>query len=222
MSKLSTKERLVLLALQAHAPGLNEHQLEMITHLPTETLQDCLSKLEALGRTHSVAGRLETCYVASPLSEVPLFPNWERWLALFCEAQPQYAEGDTLATMYCQCGVVLLTAIVAGTRDIDLISEVTTLPPAFVMLVLDMADTWNIWDLDSIFHLQERLSSGDVKLDQIESTLHWVKEDLWEYAWTPAIEATLHQYRAGHQIGGKVDWWIDSEVAALFGASTAR
>lgn len=220
MNRLSSSDRLVLLALQAHAPCLTEDQLQMITHLPTEIVQESILTLEALNRARSGVDRGETYQVAIPLSDRPLLPLWEAWLAFYFEAQPPYAEGDTLATMYDQCGVILLTAIVSGTRDPDLISCVTSLPLPFTMLVLGMADRRNIWDLDSTFELQRRLTTTNIDLHEVDNCLDWLKEELWEFCWTPKIEAKLHEFRAGHQFGGKVDWWLDSETLDSVGSPT--
>ena len=207
MSVLSSKERLVLLALQADPSGLTHFQLTAVTSLGWEEIEQCVRRLETQDRAcHLVEGPY-THYFARSLSEQPLFPNWEQWLALFCEAQPQFESGDRLATMYACCGVVLLTAVVGGTRNPELISQVTTLPLEFTRFVLAMADSRHIWDLESVFALQQRLCREDLEFGEIEKALHWVKENLWDFCWTPAVECRLHELRERRQFGGRTDSW---------------
>ena len=212
MSEISSHERLVLLALRADPSGLTHSQLA----------SRCVSKLEALKRAFHVVEATYTYYVAPPSLTGPLLPDWQGWLEFYCEAQPQYEQGDTLATMYACYGVVLLAAILGGTRDSERISRATTLPLPFVTLVLGMGSKRNVWDVDSVFQLQQRLSDGGADLGEIEKDLHWVKEELWEFCWTARIEARLHEFRSGHQFGGRTDTWIAAEVDGVSGASTIQ
>lgn len=218
MSQLSYKERLVLLALQAHASGLTKTQLAAITGLPSDTLRQPLSRLENLGRaTIELTGHQERCYATVFPSNQPLVPRWQEWLAVFSEDQPQFEPCDAFATTYASCGVVVLTAIVGGTKDADRITLATTLPVAFVAQVLDMADRQDIWGLDSIFSLHQQLSHEVIDSAVIESTLHWVKENLWGLCWTPAVHVILNEHRAGRQFGGKTDDWTEAEDVSYYG-----
>lgn len=211
MTEVSSKERLVLLALQADASGLTHSQLTAVTSLGWEEVEQCVQRLEDLERAYHIVDGAYTFYFASPLPDEPVSPRWEEWLAVFCEAQPQLVDRDRLATMYASCGVVLLAALVGGTTDPERISRVTTLPLQFVSFVLALADSRAIWDLDCVFELHQRLRGEDVDFADIEKDLHSVKENFWDFCWTPAMEATLHELRERRQFGGKVDSWTEAE-----------
>ena len=211
MIDLSSKERLVLFALQAYDSGLTHAQLTVVTSLGWQEIERCIQRLENLHRAYHIAEGPYTYYVAPSFPDQALLPKWNEWLACFSEAHPQFEDRDRLATMYDCCGVVLLTALVGGTTDPELISRVTTLPLEFVCFVLSLADRRYIWDLESVFRLRHHLCSERVDLTTVEKLLQRVKENLWELCWTPTVEARLHELRQCRQFGGNVDSWTDAE-----------
>lgn len=222
MSNISNTDRLVLLALQAHASGATAAQLQIITHLRSSALQKSLARLASMNRAISFDDQAGLFFKSVPVSDQPLIPLWENWLAFYCETGPTSVEGDTRGTLYLSCGVILLTAITGGTRNPEIISRVTNLPPEFVSLVLAMAKTQNIWCLDSILHLQELLCGREIDLDEIEESLRRILEEFWACCWAPDIEALLHERRGGYQWGGQIDSWINPDVTSSTPVSTIQ
>ncbi|MGB8481461.1 MAG: hypothetical protein WCE63_21850 [Acidobacteriaceae bacterium] len=211
MNEISSKERLVLLAVERYESGISRTGLGLVTGLPMEVVQESIINLEVLGPIQQVLGG-KTYYVSTPLASHPLFPCWKEWLGIFCEAVPRVIEGDTLGTMYASCGVVLLAAILGDTRDAESIASVTTFSVKFVMLVLGMAERQSLWFLDSAFELQQELCDHLHDLVEIERCLQDLSDDLWELCWSPDIEAELHKFRAGRQFGGAVGCWVEEEA----------
>jgi hypothetical protein len=217
MFEISREEPLVLLALDKCDAVMTETCLGLVTGLPAEEIQKSVTSLAKLGRARRLLLEDETYYVLIPLSSQPVFRDWKEWLGTFCALSPQFVEGDTLGTMYASCGVVLLAALVGGTRDAESIACATMLPVRFAMLVLGMAERQGVLSLGSAFDLQQTIRERSHDFDEVEKRLHDLKEDLWEFCWRPEIEADLCTLREGRQFGGAVDRWVDQEV---LGATT--
>jgi hypothetical protein len=209
MFEISCEERLVLLALDKYGAVMTETCLGLVTGLPAEKIQKSVASLAKMGRARRILLRDETYYVSISLSSQPVFPNWNEWLGTFCAVFPQFVEGDTLGTMYASCGVVLLAALAGGTRDVGSISHTTKLPVGFAMHVLGMAEREGVLSLDSAFNLKQTIRQRNHDFGEVEQRLHDLKEDLWEFCWTPEIEAELCTLREGRQFGGAVDRWVD-------------
>jgi hypothetical protein len=212
MYEMSREERLVLLALDKRETGMTETSLGVVTGLHSEEIQKSIASLANLGRARQVLDGAETYYISNSLGSQPLSRYWTEWLKIFCAAFPQFVAGDTLGTMYASCGVVLLAAVVGGTRDAESIARATMLPVNFAMLVLGMAERQGVLSLDSAFDLQQTIRERSHDVAETERRLHCLKEDLWALCWTPGIEAALHTFREGRQFGGAVDRWIDQEA----------
>jgi hypothetical protein len=212
MFEISNIERLVLLALDKGQAQMTEMRLVTVTGLDLKEVQDSLACLVKLGRARQVFHGSEPYHVSTTLSSQPIFPNWQELLGAFCAEVPPFEEGDTLATMYVSCGVVLLAAIVGGTRDEATISRATMLPIEFVMLVLGMAERQGVLSLDAAFDLQGTIRKRSHDFDEVEQSLDCLKEHLWEFCWTPGIEVALNNLRNGRQFGGAVDLWVNEEA----------
>jgi hypothetical protein len=90
-----------------------------------------------------------------------------------------------------------------------MIARVTTLPLAFVTLVLHMIERSQLWWSDRMFHLENVLLQPKVNLAKVESALHRVKEQVWSFCWSPEIESVLHSYRERRQFNGQLDCWLE-------------
>jgi len=212
MFEMSKEERLVLLALDKCDWEMTETHLALVTGLLREEIQRSVDSLANLGRARQVLDRTETRYVWTSLSSQPIVSNWQEWLSAFCAVFPQFVDGDTLGTVFDSCGVVLLAAIVGGTRDEESISRATMLPVEFVMLVLGMAERRGVLSLDAAFDLQQTIRQRRHDFDEVFQSLDCLKESLWSFCWTPGIEADLCNFRGGRQFGGTIDRWLDQDA----------
>jgi hypothetical protein len=208
MTEIGINERFVLFVIQ-RSTGITEYQLADLADLPLESVRESIARLKSMGRVGEFKDGHITYYVAHALSKQPLFPLWEKWLSTFCTSYPQSVEGDTLGTMYACCGVVTLTALLSGSREPEMIARVTTLPLAFVTLVLRMIERSQLWWSDRMFHLEEILLQPKVDFAKVESALHSVKEQVWNFCWSPEIESVLHSYRERRQFNGQLDCWLE-------------
>lgn len=150
-------------------------------------------------------------FLPSPIPDRPLLINWREWLASFWRFSPPIIEGDALVTTYLSCGAVILTSLVVGSTDFDLVARATSLPPRFVKLVLSSMDEQDVWCLDSVYEFRELLKGAPSDFSCVGSRLGDVIEDFWDFCWTPAVGEELEKFRGGIQVGGFPDTWINEE-----------
>ena len=182
---------------------------------PREEIQESIIRLANLGRARRLLLEDERYYVSISLSASRHFQIGRSGWEPSVQCTLGFARRDTLGDrVLSSCGVVLLAAIVGGTRGRGFsIARATILPVEFAMLVLGMAERQRVLSLDSAFDLQQTIrGAGPWFPREIEQRLHDLKEDLWEFCWTPGIEAELHTFRKGRQFGGAVDRWVDQEA----------
>lgn len=196
MTELWTKHRLLLLAASRGFTLDNRVSLRA---------------LRPFAVWHSIC-RFEELKCFRDLGQVgflPPLPCWDRWLVSFCATVPQVVEYDAEATTYDSCGLVLLAALLSGTRNADLIANVTSFPRSLVHMVLEVADEHCLWCHANVRNLRRRLILAE-PFASIEAALNGVKENFWQVIpdWTTEALNTL---RGGHQFGGKMDDWAAAD-----------
>lgn len=206
MLELSKEDRIVLFSIVLANAGLTLKRIAVLTELPPEVTEGSITRLEALNCIRKVSDG-DPAYVASLFSDRPLLPSWDHWLTTFCQAFPQFVECDAEATTYASIGIVVLAALLADSRNAELIAHVTGFPCPFVQLVLSLADEICLWFSPRLLDLRCQLVSP-APFARIEAFLHSVNEDFWR-AIPEFAHESLEHLRAGHQAGGSRDTWAE-------------
>ena len=144
-----------------------------------------------------------------PVPAEPLFPNWRTWLVNFYSHRPTALEGDALGTTFVSFGATILCATASSTRDESEIADVIQLPVVFVRYVLNMLGEHNLWESVELLDLQRTLATQPNDLTEVGSSLEWAEENIWNACATPDTVAELIALRAGRQVGGGADTWVD-------------
>jgi hypothetical protein len=221
---LTTLERFTLLVLQQARNGITESDLWFITGAETVDVGKALTTLEGLKLIEHLGDGAAVRYIPVALSSVPLFVGWESWLTAYCAKYPQVCDGDTRGTTYGTVMVVILVALLSGSRNRKLIADLTTLPPQFVSSVLEMIDVAEKWCFVELYELEKLLLEKSEKHFEILHALQALMERLWNRWWTPEREIALNRLRAGRQVGGQADTWVDDgecvkEFISLYSAA---
>ncbi len=132
------------------------------------------------------------------------------YLEEFYGAAETYVVEDDPATTFYSCGSILLAAVLAETRSVDILTEITGFPASFVEVVLHVLETGG-YHLSLQFAdliLAAHLHSDDFK--KLEATVNDLMESYWsrmDAVWCDALELL----RGGYLFGGQPQWWIDTE-----------
>jgi hypothetical protein len=110
------------------------------------------------------------------------------------------------------CGLVILTAVVSGTRDAQVLARLSTFPEGFVGWVLEMMDDLDVWWSDRLFDLERTILQNSSDFKDVDDSLHGVKEEFWNAA-TCASPAMLRSLHGGRQYGGQVDPSLEESAA---------
>lgn len=126
------------------------------------------------------------------------------------------------------CGIVLLTAVVAGTRDEQYLANLTSLPLPFVKFVCALGVSEHIWWSSWLFQLRQALPKDLEDFEDIRTCLTEVDLTFWQ----PEFEPALTLFRCGHQFGNNMESHIVAVEAgakkhaalgvALYSASIRR
>ncbi len=208
MDQLALEQRLVLFTLSVSAAGDHAGHIARITGLTETAVESSITQLQAVGLIRQITGDHPRFYTADSFDSVPIVPSWDRWLTTYCDAFPLFVERDAEATTYCSCGVILLAALLADTRNAELIAHATTFPRAYVQATLDVADELLFWRFDSVLELRHRLLRAE-PLSRIDAGMDSLKENFWMAI--PYDTEVLEYLRNGRQFGGRTDDWPETE-----------
>ena len=101
------------------------------------------------------------------------------------------------------CGIVVLSAVLAGSRDAQVVARLTTFTQGFVTLIIGIMDRLNVWFSDRIFDLEETILQRSSDFTEVDDSLQWVQEEFWN-AWpSPALGAALGALREGREYRGQ-------------------
>jgi hypothetical protein len=209
---MSSEDRVVLLSLRNYERGLTQTEISLVTGLKPDEVDKSIAELERLRVAGHVYDDDNTFFVSIPLRDRPLVPFWEEWLKTFLSAFPQPPQGNPLDPHSSCGGVVLLSAIVSGSRDAKTIAVEAKYPLDFVKFVIRIAERQKVFSLDSAFELQQALKDSSQDLIEVRQCLDRLEDDLWLFCGTDGILAASDELLAGRPLGGNVDQWIDAEL----------
>jgi hypothetical protein len=135
------------------------------------------------------------------------------WLDIYSYSwRPELVEeGDTEATTYVSCGIVILAAVSTGSRDVQFLTGLTSFPDRFVLQVLRLMDRLELWSSVLAFDLERTIRQDATDFAGIDASLLSLTEEFYNAWWSPDLGAALHTFRAGRQYGGLQDRWIDDD-----------
>jgi hypothetical protein len=144
--ELSMEERLVLCVLRnANQIVASASAISHLTDLDVPEVKALLQQLMAMGLCKRCLMEGEVRYSAVSLSETPILSNPLDWLAAYCsrpleveEGHSEVEEGGAEALTYEMCGIVLLVAVLTGSRESLVIERCTDFPTNFVGIVIEL------------------------------------------------------------------------------------
>lgn len=177
-----------------------------------EPLQKALDTLIKDNLVRSVAVGPHAYYSAVPLAKEPLLPAIPEWLYCFHDKHPRSVPRDTEANTFVSCGVVLLAAVLTGSRDAELLEDLLRLPVGFIGLVLRLADTYQFWWSQRMFDLEAALRKNADDFADISDALHSVNEDFVLNCTDGTGWSLLHALRDRSLFGGSIERILDDEA----------
>ena len=211
MKELTTVARFALFALQRTNQPMRFETLASMIDEWGEPLQKALDTLIKDNLVGFDAAGPHTYYSAVPLAKEPLLPAIPEWLSCFHEKYPPSVLGDTQANTFVSCGVVLLAAVLTGSRDAEHLEDLLRLPEGFITLVLRLADAHQFWWSEPIFDLEAALRQNADDFADISDALHGVNDDFVQ-----SIDGTewslLHAVRDRMLFGGSIERILDDEA----------
>jgi hypothetical protein len=212
MKELTTVARFALFALQRTNQPMRFGTLASMIDEWGEPLQKALDTLIKENLVRSVSAGPHAYYAAVQLAKEPLLPAIPEWLHCFHEHYPPSVPGDTQANTFVSCGVVLLAAVLTGSRDAELVEELLRLPAGFIALVLRLADAYQVWSSERMFDLQAALRKNADDFADISDALHSVNEDFALHCCDGARWILLHALRDRTLFGGSIECILDDEA----------
>jgi hypothetical protein len=205
VDRLSTSENFVLFVIQRSNHDLVANDVMRLTSLSLAETEQALHKLSSLRLIEVIEDGGVTYYAPRRITASPLLPDFEGWLRNFCSFCPQWDEEDPEATTFDSCGVVILAALLSGSKEAGTLALITSLPEAFVMLVIGILERLDLWWSERLFDLEQTLLQHAMDYADVNSALHGVKEEFWNACWTPRIGEALEEFRAGHHYRSPLD-----------------
>jgi hypothetical protein len=210
MKELTTVARFALFALQRTNQPMRFETLASMIDEWGEPLQKTLDTLIKDNLVRSEDGP-HAYYWAVPLAKEPLLPAIPEWLDCFHGKYPPSVPGDTQANTFVSCGVVLLAAVLTGSRDAELLEDLLHLPVGFISLVLRLADAHQFWWSEPIFDLEAALRKNADDFADISDALHGVNDDFVQSC-DGTEWSLLHAVRDRRLCGGSIERILDDEA----------
>lgn len=214
MDQLTTVERFVLFVVRTSHHDLSARAVSRLTGLPSVVVTKAIQELELQRLIDRIEHHGEVCYLPIGLSQSPLMTDYEPWLDVYCSRPASVEEGDTEAMTFISCGIVILSTLMTGSRNAQFLARLTTLPVAFVRLVLGMMGRFDLWWSACLFDVMAAIQQPSLDFTEVDASLHSMTEEFWNAWRSPALGAALETLRAGQQYGGLRDGWIDKNSSA--------
>lgn len=211
MDQLTAVDRFVLFALRRSENALCHGTLVRLTGLCSAELEKALNELEFQGLVERVEHRGEICYLPISLSRTPLLTSYKAWLDNYCSRPELVEEGDTEIMTYISRGVVILAAVLTGSRDAQFLTRLTIFPHRFILEVICLMDRLELWSSLPAFDLERTIRQDATDFAVIDASLQLLTEELDTW-WSPDSGAAFHTLRAGQQYGGKRDRCLDDDA----------
>jgi hypothetical protein len=129
--------------------------------------------------------------------------DYDGWLQDFCTFYPQWAEDDTVLTTFDSCGVVIIAALLSGSREAGTVAFIASLPEAFVLHVLELFERLDLWWSKPIFRLAEALRQHSMDYAAVDLALLRVKQEFCHACRTS--NEVLEALRAGQHYRSSLD-----------------
>jgi hypothetical protein len=213
MDQLSTVDRFVLFVVRTSHHDLSAMAVSRLTGLPSGVVTKAIEELESQRLIEPIEHHGEICYLPIGLSQSPLMTDYEPWLDAYCSRPAPVEEGDTEAMTLTSCGIVILSAVLTGSRDAQFLTRLTTFPEGFVMLTLGMMDRLDLWWSERLFDLETTIQQPSLDFAEVDASLHSMTEEFWNAWRSPGLGAALDTLRADQQYGGLRDPWIDKSTS---------
>jgi hypothetical protein len=211
MDVLSNVSRFVLFAVRNSKHDLSVGAVGRLTGLPLVTVTKAIKQLESQKLVQAVEQYGETCYLPIGLAQSPFIAGYQSWLEDYCSRPARCEEGDTEAMTFGCCGIVILSAVLSGSRNPQFLTRLTSLPGGFVRLVLAMMDRPGLWWSDRAFDLEHTIQQHSSVFTEVDDSLHSVTEEFWGAWRSPNLGKALDTLRAGQQYGGLQDRWLEAD-----------
>jgi hypothetical protein len=211
MDELSTVDRFVLFVVRTSHHDLSAKAVSRLTSLPSVVVTKAIKELESHSLIEPIEHHGEMCYLPIGLSQSPLMIDYEAWLDIYCSRPAPVEEGDTEAMTFTSCGIVILSAVLTGSRDAQFLTRLTTLPEGFVMLTLGMMDRLDLWWSDGLLELEATIQQESSDFAEVDASLHSMTEEFWTAWRSPGLGAALETFREGRQYGGQQDRWLEDD-----------
>jgi hypothetical protein len=214
MKELTTVARFALFALQRTNQPMRFGTLASMIDEWGEPLQKALDTLIKENLVKSGAAGPHAYYSAVQPAKEPLLPAIPEWLYCFHDQFPPSVPGDTQANTFVSCGVILLAAVLTGSRDLQLLEDLLRLPTGFIALVLRLADAYQFWWSERIFHLEAVMRKNADDFADISDALHGVNEDFVMHCCDGAGWILLHTLRDRTLFGGLTECILEDDAGS--------
>jgi hypothetical protein len=178
MHELTTLERFTLFALSRSNRPMTCETLMSMTMEWREPLEAALDTLTKANLVRSSTEGSRAHYSAVPLSKEPLLPAVSDWLHRFYDKLHPWllVPGDPEENNSASCALVLLAAVLTGSRDPDFLAHILGLPERFVTLLLWIAKNSEFWWCEQVFDLEAALYKNPEDFADIKDALCCVME----------------------------------------------
>src|SRR3984885_9092475 len=205
MEQLSTVDHFVLFVVRTSQHDLSAMAVSRLASLPSAVVTKAIKELESQRLIEPIEHHGEICYLPIGLSQSPLMTDYEAWLDAYCSRPAPVEEGDTEAMTFMSCGIVIMSAVLTGSRDARFLTRLTTFPEGFVMLTLGMMDRLDLWWSERLFELETTIQQPSLDFTAVDASIHSMTEEFWNAWRSPGLGSALGILRAGQQYGGLRD-----------------
>jgi hypothetical protein len=212
VDRLSTSENFVLFVVRKSNHDLAADDVMRLTSLSLAVTGRALRRLSSLRLIEVLEGDGRTYYVPRRVAASPLMRDFEGWLRDFCTFYPQWSEDDTVLTTFASCGVVIMAALLSGSREAGTVAFITSLPEAFVLHVLELLERLDLWWSKRLFHLAEILRQHAMDYAAVDLALLRVKQEFCHACRTP--NELLEGLRAGQHYRSPLDGGLETKNGA--------
>jgi hypothetical protein len=206
--QISMEERLVLSVLRySNLTAPSASAIGRLIDLDGDAVQYFLGRLIERGLCRRVStDHIERYRPVGP-SEAPLRNDCSEWLATLCPQLMEVEDGDSEAVTFWTCGIVILAAIVTGSREPALVADLTRLPIDFVRLTLELCRQLHLWWSLRFFELARTVREQGDDAKEVSDALQSVIEEFSLSFMSETIADMLHRSREHVQYGGGRDPW---------------
>jgi hypothetical protein len=212
MRELTILERFTLFALQRSNRPMTCETLMSMTMEWREPLEAALDTLTKANLVRSSTEGSRAHYSAVPLSTEPILPGVSEWLHRFSDKFHPWllVPGDPEEYNSASCALVLLAAVLTGSRDPDFLAHILGLPERFVAFVLWIARNSEFWWCEQVFDLEAALYKNANDFADIEDALCSVIEAFDLDYYSKEEWDHLQKFRDGMLFGGLNELILES------------